>query len=105
MKGNPESGTFLLVESGILGFEIQNTAQGIRNPTNDWNQEYSLHCQRLESSVWNLESAAWNPESKTYFLDSQGGVTDPCVYSRTGNSNSQEKRKTVRVSGEFGLSG
>ena len=65
-----ESGTFLLLESGILGFGIQNTAQGTRNPTNDWNQEYSLHCQRLESSVCNLESAAWNPESKTYFLDS-----------------------------------
>ena len=27
-----ESGNFLLVESGILGFGIQNTAQGIRNP-------------------------------------------------------------------------
>ena len=27
----------LLVESGILGFGIQNTAQGIRNPTKDWN--------------------------------------------------------------------
>jgi len=30
----------LLVESGILaGFGIQNTAQGIRNPFNDWNRE------------------------------------------------------------------
>ena len=32
-------GKILLVESRILGFEIQNTAQGIRNPTNDWNAE------------------------------------------------------------------
>ena len=32
-------GKILLVESRILGFEIQNTAQGIRNPTNDWNTE------------------------------------------------------------------
>ena len=31
----PESGKFLLVECGILGFGIRNTAQGIRNPTND----------------------------------------------------------------------
>ena len=28
-----ESGKFLLVESGILGFGIRNIAQGIRNPT------------------------------------------------------------------------
>ena len=26
-----------VVESGILGFGIWNTAQGIRNPNNDWN--------------------------------------------------------------------
>ena len=28
-----------LVESGILGFGIRKTAQGILNPTNDWNPE------------------------------------------------------------------
>ena len=26
-----------VLESGILGFGIRNTAQGIRNPTDDWN--------------------------------------------------------------------
>ena len=36
---------FLLVESGILGFGISNTAQGTRNPNNDWNPE---------SRSWNL---------------------------------------------------
>ena len=62
----PETGNFLLVESGILEviflmesgiltFGIRNTAQGIRNP--------------LESSTWNPESTAWNAESKTV-LDS-----------------------------------
>ena len=45
----PEAGKFWLVESGILGFGIRNSVQGIRNPTNDWNPE----------------STAWNPESKT----------------------------------------
>ena len=35
----PESVKFFLVESGILGFGIQNTAQGIRNHTKDLNQE------------------------------------------------------------------
>ena len=56
---------FLLVESGILGFGIRNTAQGVRNPTNDWNPEFKFHWQKLESSTWNPESTAWNPESKT----------------------------------------
>ena len=31
-----ESGIFLLVESVILGFGKRNTAQGTRNPENDW---------------------------------------------------------------------
>ena len=31
----PKSGKFLFVDSGILGFGIQNTAQGIGNLTND----------------------------------------------------------------------
>ena len=31
--GNPA--TFLLVESGILGFGVRNTVQAIRTPTND----------------------------------------------------------------------
>ena len=39
----PESWKILLVESGILGFGIWNTAQGIRNPTNDWNSESKVH--------------------------------------------------------------
>ena len=44
---NPE---IFLVESGILGFEILNTAQGIQNPS---------------SFVKDPESTAMNPESKT----------------------------------------
>ena len=39
----PESRKFLLVESGIMGFGIQNTAQGIRNPTYVWNPESKFH--------------------------------------------------------------
>ena len=38
----PESTNFLLVESGILGFGIQNPALRIRNPTKDWNPESNL---------------------------------------------------------------
>ena len=33
---NPESVEVLLVNSGILGFEIPNAAQGIQNPRLSW---------------------------------------------------------------------
>ena len=39
----PEPGEFLLVESGILGFGIRNTTQGIQNLTNIWNPEFKFH--------------------------------------------------------------
>ena len=55
--------------SGILGFRIRYKAQGIRNPTRDWNLKSKLHWQRLESSSWNPESMAYNTEFKT-ILDS-----------------------------------
>ena len=32
------------MESRILGFGTQNTAQGNRNPTNDWNLESKFPC-------------------------------------------------------------
>ena len=57
-----KSGTFLLVESGILkiclvesgilGFAIWNTAQGIRNPTKDCNPEST----DKESGIHGVES-------------------------------------------------
>lgn len=37
-----ETGNFLLVESGMLVFGIQNIAQGIVNHTNDCNQEFKF---------------------------------------------------------------
>ena len=55
----PESVKFLLVESGILGFGIRNTALRIRKPIKDL----------MEFSLWNPESKAWKPESTTV-LDS-----------------------------------
>ena len=45
----PEPGKCLLVESGILGFEIR--AQGIRNPANYWNQESKTF---LDYLIWGL---------------------------------------------------
>ena len=57
---NTECGKSLLSSCGIW-----NTAQGIRNLTNDCNPESTVHWQRPQSTTWNLESTAWNPESKT----------------------------------------
>ena len=45
---------FFLMESGILGFEIWNSAQWIRNIDNDWNPEFKFHWQGirpLESKI------------------------------------------------------
>ena len=61
----------LLVESGVLGFGIRNTAQGIWNPANfgirnpisidkDWNPV---------TGIWDPRYGIQNPESKTV-LDS-----------------------------------
>ena len=59
-------------DSGIqenIACGIRNTAQGIWNPTKEWNTESKFYWQRLQSSNWNPESMAWNPECKTV-LDS-----------------------------------
>ena len=73
------------VESVILGFGIQNTAQGIQNSTKGWIRirnpsstdkeseiQYldpeskirnsKIRWKDLESSNWNPESTAWNPD-------------------------------------------
>ena len=51
VSGKVESGKFLLSESKILGFEVCNTAQGIRNSTADWNPKSTFHWQRIGNSV------------------------------------------------------
>ena len=40
---NPESEEIIIVKLGILGLRIPNAAQGIRNPTNNWNPESKFH--------------------------------------------------------------
>ena len=63
----PEYVKFLPVDSGILGFRIRNSAQGVQNPDDDWHPE---------SSTWYLEFIVWNSESLTV-LDylSWGNIT------------------------------
>ena len=59
----PESREFLIVESGILGFGILNTAQGIRNPTlirlESGVQVQLIKNHGTETSTWNTESTGW----------------------------------------------
>ena len=44
----PKSGKFLFVDSGILGFGSQNTAQRIGNLTKDWNAESQVPQTKTE---------------------------------------------------------
>ena len=55
-----ESGKFLLVESGIQGFEIGDSAQRIRIKS-----RYSLEPGIQIALTTSPESTGWNPESKT----------------------------------------
>ena len=57
-----ESGKCLLLKSGILGYGIPNTAQGIGDPTNDWNSESKFYLKRIRNPT------AWNPESKNALI-------------------------------------
>ena len=45
---------------GIQNPGIQNSALGIRNPTNDWHPESKFHWQTPVGSSWNPEYTAWN---------------------------------------------
>ena len=51
-----ESENFLLVKSENFASGIRNTAQGIRNPTNNWNPKCEVHCQSSESGNHGVES-------------------------------------------------
>ena len=54
-------GEIWVVESGMQAFGIQNTAQGIRNPTNGPSSTVKkIGIQFMESGIH-----GWNPESKT----------------------------------------
>ena len=50
-----QSGKLLLVESGILGFGIRDTAARIRNFTSDWNPE-----SKFADKGWNLVTGIRN---------------------------------------------
>ena len=56
---NPQSRKIWIMESGILGFGIRNTARGIQNPANDWNAEYRI--QVPLTKIWNPGTGIGNP--------------------------------------------
>ena len=67
-----------LVETWILGFVIRETAEGIRNPTNDWNpgtlDEGRSHPARLSSGPH-------NPTERAISMRSCNGVfTDQFIF-------------------------
>ena len=71
-----EYGNFLLVESGMLVFGIRNIAQGIVNRTNDFNQEFKFHYQRVRTLVPRIR----NPPHVLDFQDSCKGILDSLIW-------------------------
>ena len=63
----PESGKFLLAESGTLGFGIRNTAAGIRNPANDGIAIF--HWRKVESGIHDVESMVQDCLSRSITWD------------------------------------
>ena len=61
-----ESGKILLVESGILGFGIRYTANGIRNPSNDCNLDQNPSYTDKKNTV---------PGNR----NSRGGIQNPSL--------------------------
>ena len=59
--GIRNQGKSLIVESGILGFGIRNTAQGIRNITNDCNPESKVYLFHWHDKNWNPVPGIQNP--------------------------------------------
>ena len=81
-----ESGKSFLMDSGILGFGIQNTTQGIRtiwSLANDWNLELSSTDKNQESGMRNPKRGIQNPRSTV--LDNLTW-SEPCfLFENTGS--------------------
>ena len=112
----PESRKLLPVESGIqkcflvnleswLEIQLWNTAQRIRNPSNDWNQESKFHWQEsgiqsLESRIRSLESTIQDVLGFCYLTIGLNPLG--CVFPLTGQeiwkrSFFYEKGKQIQV--------
>ena len=65
---------------GILGFGIRNTAQGIRNPTNEWNPESKFNRHKIGGQF--LESGIFSVESKT--------VLNSLIWGENGRGNNKK---------------
>ena len=58
------------VDSEILRSGIRNTAQGIRNPTNDWTSESKFHWQRIQNPVSGIRNRKRGIQNPRLVLDS-----------------------------------
>ena len=74
------------------GIALKIRIQNIGSTAKDWNPA---------PGIWNPRRGIQNPRLISWIPVHE--ATNPCVYNRTGNSNSEGKRKTVRVNGEFEL--
>ena len=105
----PESRNFLLVESGILGFGIQNPAQGTQNPyTKDWPSRIQLTKDPLQIGLsYSLErktSYGKPPQGiclnvMTCSLISAYLVSKPYFTSSLWRSRSRSAREPLLMSG------
>ena len=101
----PESEKIWLVKSGILGFGIGNTAQGIRNPTNDWNPESKI--SMTNSGIRNPLRGIQNP--KLFWIPLHGttwGFPSPRLFHETISYKDKldvEGSNPVRKLGAFEL--
>ena len=71
---------FLLVESGILGFGIRNTAQGIQNPGNDRNPKSTFHWQSGIHGVEYVEN-----------IKSEGYVFNTSIFLKKTNGSTEKR--------------
>ena len=94
----PECGKFLLVESGIPGFRIQNLGKGIRNSANDWKLESRFQWESISNPVpgiWNpqggsdLDCLTWNRQ-QLWLVDLASKVWKQCHWGTTFVESSKE---------------
>ena len=76
---NQESRKIFLLESGMLGFGIRNTGQGVRSPSNDWNPESKNGIKYLNSGIHGVECRiqdclAWINRVEIPLLDSLNAI-------------------------------
>ncbi|CAH3181822.1 unnamed protein product [Porites lobata] len=94
----PECRKFLLVESGMPGFGMRNTSQGIRNPTNDWNWVQNPRIHGVESRIQDCLGFPKMGRFECYILSLKGTTwVQEIVWQIYHNGEVNSKRIEDRV--------